>query len=78
MTLSLSFEKLFEVLIMGDGFHRPENVEFRLEDDVVGVHQEKVGVEKAFQAMRAGFASGNFVYGLFVASAPPASSGSIA
>jgi hypothetical protein len=24
---------------------------------------------KAFQAMRAGFASGNFVYGLFVASA---------
>jgi tocopherol O-methyltransferase len=28
---------------------------------------------KAFQAMRAGFASGNFVYGLFVAGAPPAS-----
>ena len=26
---------------------------------------------KAFQAMRAGFASGNFVYGLFVASAEP-------
>jgi tocopherol O-methyltransferase len=29
---------------------------------------------KAFQAMRAGFASGNFVYGLFVASAAPTSS----
>jgi hypothetical protein len=27
---------------------------------------------KAFQAMRAGFASGNFVYGLFVARAPNA------
>jgi hypothetical protein len=27
---------------------------------------------RAFAAMRAGFASGNFVYGLFVASAPPA------
>jgi tocopherol O-methyltransferase len=26
---------------------------------------------RAFQAMRRGFASGNFVYGLFVASAPP-------
>jgi tocopherol O-methyltransferase len=26
---------------------------------------------KAFQAMRAGFATGNFVYGLFVAKAPP-------
>jgi hypothetical protein len=26
---------------------------------------------KAFEAMRAGFASGNFVYGLFVASAIP-------
>jgi SAM-dependent methyltransferase len=26
---------------------------------------------RAFQAMRAGFASGNFIYGLFVASAPP-------
>jgi tocopherol O-methyltransferase len=29
---------------------------------------------KAFQAMRAGFASGNFIYGLFVACAAPASS----
>ena len=29
---------------------------------------------KAFQAMRAGFASGNFIYGLFVARAAPASS----
>jgi tocopherol O-methyltransferase len=28
---------------------------------------------RAFQAMRAGFASGNFVYGLFVAKAPPLS-----
>jgi cyclopropane fatty-acyl-phospholipid synthase-like methyltransferase len=28
-----------------------------------------IGYLKAFQAMRAGFASGNFVYGLFVASA---------
>lgn len=28
---------------------------------------------KAFQAMRAGFASGNFIYGLFVATFPPAS-----
>ena len=26
---------------------------------------------RAFQAMRAGYASGNFIYGLFVASAPP-------
>jgi hypothetical protein len=26
---------------------------------------------KAFQTMRAGFATGNFVYGLFVAKAPP-------
>jgi tocopherol O-methyltransferase len=33
---------------------------------------------KAFQAMRAGFSSGNFVYGLLVASAPSAASGQIA
>ena len=32
---------------------------------------EFVSYLKAFQAMRAGFASGNFVYGLFVASAIP-------
>jgi hypothetical protein len=30
---------------------------------------EFVSYLKAFQAMRAGFASGNFVYGLFVARA---------
>jgi hypothetical protein len=28
---------------------------------------------KSFQAMRAGFASGNFLYGLFIATAPPSS-----
>jgi cyclopropane fatty-acyl-phospholipid synthase-like methyltransferase len=35
---------------------------------------EFVSYLKAFQAMRAGFASGNFVYGLFVACAPSSSS----
>ncbi len=38
-------KEIFAVLIVGDGFHRPQNVELLLEVHCLGVHQEELDIE---------------------------------